>query len=56
LVVTSNQGGNKLYLNKGNKFEDISSKAGLRPKVIGLQMLMEMVLDMCLCGGRNQQI
>jgi hypothetical protein len=33
LFFTSNQGANKLYLNKGNmKFEDISAKAGFKEK------------------------
>ena len=39
IFFTSNQGDNKLYLNKGNlKFEDITAKAKLTSSINGIQV------------------
>jgi len=60
VFMTSNQGANKLFLNKGNfKFEDISSTAGFGPKdqwstgVVMVDVNGDGWLDIYVCNAGN---
>ena len=60
VFFTANQGGNKLYLNKGNfKFEDISKKAGFTDKkqwstgVVMVDINHDGWLDIFVCNAGN---
>lgn len=62
VFFTANQGGNKLYLNKGNlKFEDISEKAGFKNKleystgVVLVDINHDGWLDIYVCNAGNMQ-
>ena len=62
VFMTSNQGSNKLFLNKGNfKFEDISTAAGFGPKeqwstgVVMVDVNGDGLLDIYVCNAGNMQ-
>ncbi len=62
VFFTANQGGNKLYLNKGNlKFEDISDQAGFKNKqqystgVVMVDINSDGWLDIYVCNAGNMQ-
>ena len=62
VFMTSNQGANKLFLNKGNfKFDDISSTAGFGPKdqwstgVVMVDVNGDGWLDIYVCNAGNMQ-
>lgn len=62
VFFTANQGGNKLYLNKGNlQFEDISEKAGFKNKlqystgVVFVDINHDDWLDIYVCNAGNMK-